>query len=176
MPTPTISSTSVEKVAIAKYAKTTQISTDLVTKHSSSAADNNCDNLVHLDETLQASDVLTLANGSRPLPVPTPTNTSGYTPTIVTPATFDGKPMSSMRMIYSDTTRKTRYLCSSSNGSLIRICHIIFSRLSMQTKHPIPIQRFWISLRVINTFISRVQEWHQIISDSQRMWKWTSSL
>ena len=60
VPTPTISSTSVEeKVAIVKYAKTTQISTDLVTKHSLSAADKNCDNLVHLDEGLKASDVLT---------------------------------------------------------------------------------------------------------------------
>ena len=94
VPTPTISSTSVEeKVAIVKYAKTTQISTDLLTKHSLSASDKNCDNLVHLDEALKASDVLTLANGSRPLPVPTPMNPSGYTPTIVTPATFDGKPM-----------------------------------------------------------------------------------
>ena len=35
VPTPTISLTSVEeRVAIVKYAKTTQISTDLVTKHS----------------------------------------------------------------------------------------------------------------------------------------------
>ena len=94
VPTPTIPSTSVEdRVAIAKYAKTTQISTDLVTKHSLSASDKNCDNLVHLDEALKASDVLTLANGSRPLPVPTPLNPSGYFPTIVTPATFDGKPM-----------------------------------------------------------------------------------
>ena len=49
--------------------------------------------MVHLDEALKASDVLTLANGSRPLPVPTPLNPSGYTPTVVTPATFDGKPM-----------------------------------------------------------------------------------
>ena len=76
-----------------KYAKTTQISTDLVIKHSLSAADKNCGNLVHLNEALKASDVLTLANGSRPMPVPTPTNTSGYTATIVTPSTFDGKPM-----------------------------------------------------------------------------------
>ena len=90
VPTPTISSTS---VAILKYAKTTQISTDLVTKHSLSASDKNCDNLVHLEEALKASDVLALANGSRPLPVPTPTNPSGYSPTIVMPATFDGKPM-----------------------------------------------------------------------------------
>ena len=36
--------------------------------------------------------MLTLANGSRPLPVPTPLTPSGYSPTIVTPATFDGKP------------------------------------------------------------------------------------
>ena len=94
VPTPKIPSTSVEdRVAIVKYAKTTQISTDLVTKHSLSASDKNRDNLVHLDEALKASDVLTLANGSRPLPVPTPLNPSGYTPTIVTPATFDGKPM-----------------------------------------------------------------------------------
>ena len=94
VPTPTISSTSVEeRVAIIKYAKTTQISTDLVTKHSLSASDKNCDNLVHLDEALKASDVLTLTNGSRPLPAPTPMNPSGCTPTIVTPATFDGKPM-----------------------------------------------------------------------------------
>ena len=94
VPTPTIPSTSVEeRVAIVKYAKTTQISTDLVTKLSLSASDKNCDNLVHLDEALKASDVLTLVNGSRPLPVPTPLNPSGYTPTIVTPATFDGKPM-----------------------------------------------------------------------------------
>ena len=94
VPTPVISSTSVEeKVAIVKYAKTTQISTDLVIKHSLSAADKNCGNLVHLNEALKASDVLTLANGSRPMPVPTPTNTSGYTATIVTPSTFDGKPM-----------------------------------------------------------------------------------
>ena len=94
VPTPTISSTSVEKkVAIVKYAQTTQISTDLVIKHSLSAADKNCDNLVHLDEALKASDVLTLANGSKPMPVPTPTNTSGYTPTIVTASNFDGKPM-----------------------------------------------------------------------------------
>ena len=90
VPTPTISSTS---VAILKYAKTTQISTDLVTKHSLSASDKNCDNLVHLEEALKASDVLALANGSRPLPIPTPTNPSGYSPTIVMPATFDGKPM-----------------------------------------------------------------------------------
>ena len=49
MPTPIIPSTSVEdRVAIVKYAKTKQISTDLVTKHSLSAADKNCDNLVHL--------------------------------------------------------------------------------------------------------------------------------
>ena len=93
-PTPTISLTSVEKrVAIVKYAKTTQISTDLVTKHSLSASDKNSDNLVHLEEALKASDVRTPANGSRPLPVPTPLNPSGYTPTIVTPATFDGKLM-----------------------------------------------------------------------------------
>ena len=60
VPTPTISSMSVEKkVAIVKYAQTTQISTDLVMKHSLSAADKNCDNLVHLDEGLKASDVLT---------------------------------------------------------------------------------------------------------------------
>ena len=92
VPTPNISSTSVEdRVAIVKYAKTTQISTDLVTKHSLSASDKNCDNLVHLDKALKASDVLTLANGSLPLPVPTPLNPSGYSPTIVTPATFDGK-------------------------------------------------------------------------------------
>ena len=78
VPTPTISSMSVEeRVAIVKYAKMTQISTDLVTKHSLSASDKNCDNLVHLDEALKAADVLTLANGSRPLPVPTPTNLSG---------------------------------------------------------------------------------------------------
>ena len=65
MPTPNIPSTSVEdRVAIVKYAKTTQISTDLVTKHSLSASVKNCDNLVHLDEALKASDVLTLANGS----------------------------------------------------------------------------------------------------------------
>ena len=84
VPTPTICSTSVEeRVAIVKYAKTTQISTDLVTKHSLSASDKNCDNLVHLEEALKASDVLTLANGSRPLPVPTTTNPSGYSPTIV---------------------------------------------------------------------------------------------
>ena len=76
---------------IVKYTKTTQISTDLVTKHSLSAADKNCDNLVHLDEALKASDVLTLANGSRPLPMPTPLNPSGYSPTIQ--ATFDEKPM-----------------------------------------------------------------------------------
>ena len=64
VPTPTISSTSVEeRVAIVKYAKATQISTDLVTKHSLSASDKNCDNLVHLDEALKASDVLTLATG-----------------------------------------------------------------------------------------------------------------
>ena len=94
VPTPTVSSTNgEEKVAIVKYAKTTQISTDLVIKHSLSAADENCDNLVHLDEALKASDVLTLADGSRPMPVPTPTNTSRYTPTIVTPSTFKGKPM-----------------------------------------------------------------------------------
>ena len=94
VPTPNISSTSVEdRVAIVKYAKTTQISTDLVTKHSLSASDKNCDNLVHLDKALKASDVLTLANGSLPLPVPTPLNPSGYTPTILTLATFDGKPM-----------------------------------------------------------------------------------
>ena len=94
MPTPTISATSVEeRVAIVKYAKTTQISTDLVTKHSLSASDKNCDNLVHLEEALKASDVLALANGSRPLPVPTPKNPSGYSPTIATPAIFDGKPM-----------------------------------------------------------------------------------
>ena len=43
-----------------------------------------------LDEALKASDVLTLANGSRPLPMPTPLNPNGYSPTIVTPATFDG--------------------------------------------------------------------------------------
>ena len=91
VPTSNIPSTSVEdRVAIVKYAKTTQISTDLVTKHSLSASDKNCDNL---DEALKASDVLTLANGSRPLPVPTPLNPSGYSPTIVTRATFDGKPM-----------------------------------------------------------------------------------
>ena len=48
MLTPTISATSVEeRVAIVKYAKTTQISTDLVTKHSLSASDKNCDNLAH---------------------------------------------------------------------------------------------------------------------------------
>ena len=53
VPTPTISSTSVEeRVAIVKYAKTTQISTDLVTKHSLSASDKNFDNLVHLEEAL----------------------------------------------------------------------------------------------------------------------------
>ena len=70
VPTPNIPSTSVEdRVAIVNNAKTTQISTDLVTKHSLSASDKNCDNLVHLDEALQASDVLTLVNGSRPLPV-----------------------------------------------------------------------------------------------------------
>ena len=34
-----------------------------------------------------------LANGSRPMPVPTPTNTGGYTPTILAPSTIDGKPM-----------------------------------------------------------------------------------
>ena len=91
VPTPDIPSTSVEdRVTIVKYAKTTQISTDLVTKHSLSASDKNCDNLVHLDEALKASDVLTLANGSRPLPVPTPLNPSRYSPTIVTRATFDG--------------------------------------------------------------------------------------
>ena len=79
VPTPIISSTSRgEKMVIVKYAKTTQISTDLVIKHSLSAADKNCDNLVHLDEALKASDVLTLANGSRPMPVPTPINTGGY--------------------------------------------------------------------------------------------------
>ena len=62
MPTPPISSTGVkERVAIVKYAKTTQISTDLVIKHSLSASDKNCDNLVHLEEALKASDVLTLA-------------------------------------------------------------------------------------------------------------------
>ena len=95
MPTPTVSSTSGgKKVAIVKYAKTTQISTDLVIKHSSSAAEKHCDNLVHLDESFKAPDVLTLANGSRPMPVLTPTNTSGYTPTIVTPSTYDGKPIS----------------------------------------------------------------------------------
>ena len=94
VPTPNVPSTSVEdRVAIIKYAKTTQISTDLVTKRSLSASDKNCDNLVHLDEALKASDVLTLANGSRPLAVPTPLNPSEYSPTIVTPATFDGKPM-----------------------------------------------------------------------------------
>ena len=94
VPTPTISSMSVEeRVAIVKYAKTMQISTDLVIKHSLSASNKNCDNLVHLEEALKAFDVLALANGSRPLPVPTPTNPSGYSPTIVTPATFDGKPM-----------------------------------------------------------------------------------
>ena len=92
VPTPTISSTSVEeRLAIVKYAKTTQISTDLVTKHSLSASDKNCDNLVYFEEALKASDVLALANGSSPLPVPTPTNPSGYSPTIVTPATSDGK-------------------------------------------------------------------------------------
>ena len=63
VPKPNIPSTSVEdRVTIVKYAKTTQISTDLVTKHSLSASDRNCDNLVHLDEALKASDVLTLAN------------------------------------------------------------------------------------------------------------------
>ena len=61
VPTPTISSTSVEeRVAIVKYAKTTQISTDLVIKHSLSTSDKNCDNLVHLEEALKASDVLAL--------------------------------------------------------------------------------------------------------------------
>ena len=45
-----------------KYAKSTQISTYLVIKHSLSAAERSCDNLVHLDEVLKASDVLTLAN------------------------------------------------------------------------------------------------------------------
>ena len=67
VPTPTISSMSVEeRVAIVKYAKTMQISTDLVIKHSLSASNKNCDNLVHLEEALKAFDVLALANGSRP--------------------------------------------------------------------------------------------------------------
>ena len=64
-----------------------------MTNHSLSALDKNCDNLVHLDEALKASDELALVNRSRPLQAPTPTNPSGYSPTIVTPATFDGKPM-----------------------------------------------------------------------------------
>ena len=86
VPTPTVSSTSgEEKVAIVEYDKTTQISTDLVMKHSLSASDKNCDNFLHLNEALKASDVLTLANGSRPMPV--------RKPTIVTPSTFNGKLM-----------------------------------------------------------------------------------
>ena len=94
MPTPTVSLTSgEEKVAIVKYAKTAQISTELVIKHSISAADKNCDNLEHLDEVLKTSDVLTLANGSRSMPVPTPTST------------FDGKPM----YIVIDEDDKNRY-------------------------------------------------------------------
>ena len=120
VPTPTISSTSVEeRLVIVKYAKTTQISTDLVTKHSLSASYKNCDNLVHLEEALKASDVLALENGSRPLPVPTPANPSGYSPTIVTPATFDGKPMYIV-IDEDDTFRyntEIRYVCSLFNGS-----------------------------------------------------------
>ena len=76
-----------------KYATTTPISTDLVFKHSISAADKNCDNIVHLDAALKASDVLTLANCSRPSPVLMSTNISRYTPQIITSSTFDGKTM-----------------------------------------------------------------------------------
>ena len=106
-------------MAIVKYAKTTKVSTDLVTKHSLSASDKNCDNLVHLEEALKASDVLALANGSRPLPVPTPTNPSRNSPTIVTPATFDGKPM----YIVIDEDEIFRYNAEN------RICILLIQRI-----------------------------------------------
>ena len=124
--TPTISSTSVEdKVTTQKYAETTQIRTDLVIKHSLSAADKNCDNLVHLDEALKASDVLTLANGSRPMPVSTSKNTSGYYPTIVTPSTFDGKPM------YIVIDEDDIFRCNAEN----KICMLLIQRILNKDMH-----------------------------------------
>ena len=163
VPKPNIPSTSVEdRVTIVKYAKTTQISTDLVTKHSLSASDKNCDNLVHLDEALKAPDVLTLVNGSRPLPVPTPLNPSGYSPTIVTPATFDGKPM----YIVIDEDDIFRYNAEN------KICMLLIQRiLNIDMLHHLQPSidannashtylKILYFLRVINTIILRVQELH----------------
>ena len=92
MAAPILSPTSADqRVPLIKFARTMPISTELALRHSISAMDKNCDNISHLDEALRASGVLTLANGSRPSPVPTPTNMSGYSPQIITSSTFDGK-------------------------------------------------------------------------------------
>ena len=82
-----------------------------------------------------------LANGSRPTPVPTPTNTSGYTPTIVTPSSFDGKPMYIVidedDIFRDNAENKICMLLIQRIVNKDMLQYIIFNRLLMQTMHHI---------------------------------------
>ena len=89
---PTLSSTSEDRrVPYTKYAELVPGSLEIAFKHSISALDKDCDNIKHLDDALRFSDLLTLANGSRPAPIPTHANISGYSPQVIKCNSFEGK-------------------------------------------------------------------------------------